>query len=223
MVSVYKAPSPRVVCHIRSLHIFSRCWHLGAGCGGWPRVAGLMHASAGQSRPSQMMVWPVSSVQCLHAGEQWWSPGHNITCDDDPSVVRPSHHHDGWLKKTREFGCQALICEATWEWPHVSWALLSVLARQVSPGQEPLTYIFTFLSWSPALKFWDNRQSETRWQDTGIQHTTGHAPPNLRQWEVNNDNPGIFKRPCFFICNEAALEMQIDDRVVTKPGVHILM
>ena len=202
MVSVYTAPRPLLsVTSHRSTSLVplltSRCWVAGVTTSGGP------DAWPVQARAGPAIIWcdqAVASVQCLHAGEQWWSPVSQHVMMTQWSVIiimmDASKSPSVWLPGA---WCVRLPEGDPMWW----WALLPVLARQVSPGQEPLTYIFTFLSWSLALKFWDNRQSETRWQDTGIHHT--HYRPHatdLWQWEVNNDNPGIFKRPWFFICNE---------------------
>ena len=153
-----------------------RCWHLGAGSG--VTTGGGPDACQCRPEPAQPDDG-VTSVQCSVSPcwgavmvtwsqhYMWWWP-----------LSGQAQWSSWWMaQKTREFGCQALICEATWGWPHVSWALLSVQARQVSPGQEPLTYIFTFLS-SPGPQLSSSETIDS--QKLGDRTQAYNTPPAMR-------------------------------------------
>lgn len=159
-----------------------------------------------------MMEWPVcASSQCLQAPEQWWSlecSCHNIYMWwwPRPVSVAPVIHVmiDGLRSKSP---C-VLVARPPWCYLVVTpcdvSALLclgpgSVLARQVSLGQEPLTYIFTFLclSWSPGLKFWDSQKLGDRTRA----YTTPQAThkPDSEKWIkcLHTKKPGILWHPNF--------------------------
>ena len=115
---VYKAPSPPIVCHITSVHIFSQAADisvLGAGgdhgCGpdAWQCRPEPAQPDDGVTSP----VCPVFSVSMLGS-----SDGHLVvttsSCDDDPPVVRP------WsviivmdASKSPSVWLPGLMCEAT--------------------------------------------------------------------------------------------------------------
>lgn len=128
-----------------------------------------------------------------------------------------------------------ITCAHPWhQWPVTSWSVLKkprclvarprlpdvspcdgelsclVLARQVSPGQEPLTYIFTFLSSLPRSQVL--RQSETRWQDTGIHHWPVTTQHQAWQWEVNKAQhwkSGYFMEPKFLASVKQLLHLAV--------------
>ena len=176
--------------------------------GGGPDAASPALARAGQARWWSDQCVPVVSVSRLRSSDGHWSdPVTTFTCDDDrdQSVALVIHVMiDGLRSKSP---C-VLVARPPWCYLVVTpcdvSALLclgpgSVLARQVSLGQEPLTYIFTFLclSWSPGLKFWDSQKLGDRTRA----YTTPQAThkPDSEKWIkcLHTNNPGILWHPDF--------------------------
>ena len=192
-----------VTCHIAPhLSVFtSRCSILLGSRGGGPD-AWQCGPEPAQPDDGVTSVWPVVSVSMLRSSDGHQC--HNNMCSPLTSVTSDIMISS---QKAPVSGCQA---PATWCDPCDGELSCLVLARQVSPGQEPLTYIFTFLSSLPRSQVL--RQSETRWQDTGIHHWPVTTQHQAWQWEVNKAQhwkSGYFMEPKFLASVKQLLHLSV--------------